>query len=175
MIARLFAPVALLLGTAASAQQSLPTPQPVVAEPLPAAARPALWKVSSVSRTALATRRRTDCSSRKRTSRFCGCTFTSTAGCGLPPAAFDRFKPWYAAVVLATLPLQRNGYSLANGVETELATRNAAQRRPRIGLETREYQLALFDDFPAKVQRRYLFTITGNKRQGDRQVGRCGR
>ena len=207
MIARLFAPVALLLGTAASAQQSLPTPQPVVAEPLPAAARPALWKVSDADTTiylfgtihllpkgldwfrdpvaqafegadqlvteipevdpassqAVLMKRGilpADQSLRDQMSPAERARFEQTlAGFGLPPAAFDRFKPWYAAVVLATLPLQRNGYSLANGVETELATRNAAQRRPRIGLETLDYQLALFDGFPAKVQRRYLFEV----------------
>ncbi len=51
MFARLIAPVALLLGTVASAQQSLPTPQPVVAEPVPADVHPAMWKVSDADTT----------------------------------------------------------------------------------------------------------------------------
>lgn len=93
------------------------------------------------------------------------------AGFGLPAAAFDRFKPWYAAVVLATLPLQRKGYALANGVETELANRNLAQGRARIGLETLDYQLALFDGFPAKVQRRYLFEVIDALPDIDKDVG----
>lgn len=93
------------------------------------------------------------------------------AGFGLPPAAFDRFKPWYAAVVLSTLPLQRKGYSLANGVETDLAARNAALGRPRLGLETLDYQLGLFDAFPAKVQRRYLFEVIAALPEIDKDVG----
>jgi uncharacterized protein len=77
----------------------------------------------------------------------------------LQPVAFDRFKPWYAAVVLATLPLQRNGYSLASGVETDLAARAKATGKPRVGLETLDYQLSLFDGFSPKIQRRYLFEV----------------
>lgn len=80
-------------------------------------------------------------------------------GFGLPVTAFDRFRPWYAAVVLATLPLQRDGYDLANGVEAELARRNTALGRPRTGLETLDYQLALFEGFAPKVQKQYLFEV----------------
>lgn len=219
MFARLIAPVALLLGTAASAQQSLPTPQPVVAEPVPADAHPAMWKVSDADTTiylfgtihllptgldwfrgpvAQAFRRADELvteipavdpadsqavllkrgilpanqSLRDQMSPAERARFEQTlAGLGLPPAAFDRFKPWYAAVVLTTLPLNRGGYSLANGVETELAARNQALGRPRIGLETLDYQLALFDGFPAKVQRRYLFEVITALPRIDKDVG----
>lgn len=207
MNARLFLPFALLLPAAAPAQQSLPTPQPVLAEPAPAAVHPALWKVSDAdtaiylfgtihllpegldwfqgpvaqafatadelvteipetdpetSQAVLLKRGilpggqslRDQMSAKERTK------FEQTlAGFGLAPAAFDRFKPWYAAVVLATLPLQRKGYSLANGVEASLAALNQECGRPRIGLETLDYQLGLFDGFPPRVQRRYLFEV----------------
>lgn len=81
------------------------------------------------------------------------------ASFNLPANAFDRFRPWYAAVVLTTLPLQRKGYSLASGVETDLAARAKAAAKPRIGLETLDYQLGLFASFSPKVQRRYLFEV----------------
>ena len=80
---------------------------------------------------------------------------------GLPPAAFDRFKPWYAAVVLTTVPLQRKGFDIAHGVESELAERNKAAGRPRSGLETLDYQLGLFNAFPMKVQKKYLMDVIG--------------
>lgn len=207
MIARLLTPLVLLLGTAAMAQQSLPKPQPVVAEPVPVDVHPALWKVSDADTTiyllgtihllpkgldwfrgplaaafeqadelvteipevdpaagqAVLLRRGIltgDQRLRDQMSKPERAKFEQTlAGFGLPPAAFDRFKPWYAAVVLATLPLQRSGYTLANGVEAKLASRNMARGHPRIGLETLDYQLSLFDEFPAKVQRRYLFEV----------------
>lgn len=78
---------------------------------------------------------------------------------GLPPGAFDRFKPWFAAVALATLPLQKAGYSMENGIETQLDKRNKALGRPRSGLETLEFQLGIFDNLPEAAQRKYLFDV----------------
>lgn len=91
---------------------------------------------------------------------------------GLPVTAFDRFKPWYAAVVLSTLPLQQRGYDLANGVEAQLSTRNKARGAPRTGLETLDYQLSLFDGFKPKVQKDYLFAVIDALPTIDTEVGR---
>ncbi|MCZ8323819.1 MAG: TraB/GumN family protein [Sphingomonadaceae bacterium] len=208
MIARRLAPFALLLSAAAPAQQqSLPTEQPVVAEPVAAEVHPALWKVADADTTiylfgtihllpegldwfrgplaeafarsdelvteipevdaqtsqAVLLKRGILPAGQSLRDQFDPgqrALFERTlASYELPLNAFDRFKPWYAAVVLATLPLQRKGYSLAHGVETDLAARNTALARPRIGLETLDYQLGLFDSFPATVQRRYLFEV----------------
>lgn len=219
MIARLLTPLALLLATTATAQQSLPTPQPVQAEPVPVEGHPALWKVSDADTTiylfgtihllpqglnwfhgALAEAfavsgeliteipeiepqnsqdvllRRgilpagqslRDQMSAKERAKF----EQTLQSFGLPAAAFDRFKPWYAAVVLATLPLQRKGYSLASGVEADLAARNQAKGRPRIGLETLDYQLSLFDGFSPKIQRRYLFEVIAALPDIEKDVG----
>lgn len=81
------------------------------------------------------------------------------AGFGLPVEAFDRFEPWYAAVALTTLPLAKTGYSAANGVEEQMSARIARLGRPRIGLETAQQQLALFDSLPRDVQLRYLHEV----------------
>lgn len=78
---------------------------------------------------------------------------------GLPAAAFDRYKPWFAAVVLATLPLQRSGFSTGQGVENQLDARNKQLKRGRTGLETLEFQLSIFDGFSNEVQKRYLFEV----------------
>ncbi len=220
MIARLLSPFALLLATAAPAQQALPTEQPVVAVPVADDVHPALWQVADEDTTiylfgtihllpqgldwfkgpladafarsgelvteipevdpetsqAVLLKRGilpADQSLRDQMSPKQRALFEKTlAGFGLPPAAFDRFKPWYAAVVLSTLPLQRKGYSLANGVETNLAARNAALERPRLGLETLDYQLGLFDAFPAKVQRRYLFEVIAALPEIDKEVAK---
>lgn len=219
MIARILSPLALLLSTAAPAQQSLPTEQPVVAEPAALEVHPALWRVADEDTTvylfgtihllpqglnwfqgplaeafAAADELVTEIpeidpqasqavllkrgilpagqSLRDQMTPKQRLLFEKTlASFDLAPAAFDRFKPWYAAVVLSTLPLQRKGYSLANGVETDLANRNATLQRSRIGLETLDYQLGLFDAFPAKVQRRYLFEVIAALPQIDKDVG----
>ena len=81
------------------------------------------------------------------------------ASLGLPAATFDGYKPWYAAVGLATLPLVRNGYSASNGVEEALEARIKPRALPHSGLETMEFQLGLFDSLPAAVQKRYLMDV----------------
>ncbi len=80
-------------------------------------------------------------------------------GLGLPPGAFDRYKPWFAAVALAVLPLQKAGYSMENGIENQLDKRNKALGRPRTGLETLDFQLGIFDGFSPEVQKTYLFSV----------------
>lgn len=75
---------------------------------------------------------------------------------GLPIEAFDRFEPWYAAVALATLPLIRDGYASANGVETQLTARASANGQVHGALETADYQLGLFDALPLETQITYL-------------------
>ena len=75
---------------------------------------------------------------------------------GLPPAAYDRFEPWFAAVALANLPLTNAGYDQAAGVEATLDAQAKTLKRPHIGLETPEYQLGLFDTLPVETQRKYL-------------------
>lgn len=80
-------------------------------------------------------------------------------GLGLPPGAFDKSRPWLAAVALATIPLVRQGYSTGNGVEAQLERRNKALGRPRIGLETLDYQLGLFNTLPEPAQKAYLFDV----------------
>lgn len=74
----------------------------------------------------------------------------------IQPAMLDRYEPWYAAMALSTLPMMQQGFSPANGVETSLAREATARRMPRLGLETVEYQLGLFDGLPADAQQRYL-------------------
>lgn len=86
-------------------------------------------------------------------------------GLGMAKDAFDRFKPWYAAVALATLPLLREGFNMEDGVETALAARplrsasGAVSKRPQSGLETAQFQLNLFDTLPLANQVNYLSAV----------------
>jgi uncharacterized protein YbaP (TraB family) len=81
------------------------------------------------------------------------------SGNKLAPDSLDRFEPWYAGVYLSTVPLLDAGYSAANGVEATLEAKAKVLKQRRVGLETIEYQLGLFDTLPADVQRNYLVEI----------------
>ncbi|MEO6715942.1 MAG: TraB/GumN family protein [Novosphingobium sp.] len=90
---------------------------------------------------------------------------------GIPVAALDRFKPWYAAVFLSALPVLRDGYAAQNGVEELLNTRAKAAHRPHSALETAQYQLGLFDSLPLATQMRYLNEVVTDLPTARNQLG----
>ena len=78
---------------------------------------------------------------------------------GLAVAAFDRFRPWYAAVALSTRPLLESGFDPAHGADEELSAKATSAGRKHEALETAEYQLGLFAALPQAIQRRYLHEV----------------
>ena len=80
---------------------------------------------------------------------------TAMKSLGLPVEAFDRFKPWYAGLMLSMLPLLQQGYSSNAGVETVLAA-NRSPKTTTAALETAEFQLGLFDSLSPAEQQSYL-------------------
>lgn len=83
------------------------------------------------------------------------------AGLRLPAETFDGFEPWYAAIMIATLPMARDGFETQHGVEETLDAMARARGLPHGALETAEYQLSLFDALPPDVQQRYLDQVIG--------------
>lgn len=78
------------------------------------------------------------------------------AGFGLPAMAFDKYKPWFAAINLSLLPLLKLGYDPNSGVERAL-TAVAVKSAKRIsGFETTAQQLGFFDSMPEPLQIKYL-------------------
>jgi len=81
---------------------------------------------------------------------------------GVPPAALDPYKPWFAAVTLTTLPLLMKGYDLNSGAEKVLTTFAKQQTKPIGQLETIEQQLGIFDKLGTGEQIEFLnVTIDG--------------
>jgi uncharacterized protein YbaP (TraB family) len=75
---------------------------------------------------------------------------------GAPPAAFDRFKPWFASINLTLIPLVKAGYDPNQGPEAVLAAAAKAQGKPVIGLETAEQQIGFFDALSEPAQITFL-------------------
>jgi uncharacterized protein YbaP (TraB family) len=75
----------------------------------------------------------------------------------VPTAAFDRLKTWAAAFLLVGLTVRDAiGDSNMSGVETALAERFTASKRPISGLETAAQQLGFFNTLSEEEQRRFL-------------------
>ena len=75
---------------------------------------------------------------------------------GLPPEAFSRFKPWFVALTLATLELQRLGYDPQYGIDVYFFDK-ARRGDKKIGfLEPPEYQIDLLGNMTNKDQDDFL-------------------
>lgn len=75
---------------------------------------------------------------------------------GVPPQALDAMETWLATMSLSTARIQKLGYGIEGGVEYQLSTRAAAQRKRIEALETMTEQLGFFDTLPEAEQRTLL-------------------
>ena len=75
---------------------------------------------------------------------------------GLSPADFSRFKPWFLAVTLTTLELQRLGFNPTYGIDLHFYTKAKADKKELAYLESVEYQLSLLGEMNAQDQASFL-------------------
>jgi len=75
---------------------------------------------------------------------------------GLSPADFSRFKPWFLAVTLTTLELQRLGFNPAYGIDLHFYTKAKADKKELAYLESVEYQMSLLGEMNAQDQSSFL-------------------
>ena len=77
-------------------------------------------------------------------------------GMGINIAALNQYKPWFVAVTLTTLQLQKLGFNPEYGIDTHFYQKAQQDGKPTIGLETAEFQINLFADMPLKTQDKLL-------------------
>lgn len=70
----------------------------------------------------------------------------------LPMASFERMQPWFAAISLSVLPVQKLGYDSSNGPEGVLTSAAKAQKKQVMGLESFEGQMSIFDSLSQPAQ-----------------------
>ncbi len=75
---------------------------------------------------------------------------------GVPPGAFDRFKPWFVSLTLAQIAAQ--GLNLDPANSPEMVLRRAARERgmAESELETADFQIRMLDSVPDESQLRAL-------------------
>lgn len=82
-----------------------------------------------------------------------------TKGIGLPIEQFDRMKPWFLALTIEILELQRLGYNPEYGIDRYFAGK-ARGRKKIVELESFDYQLRLLNGFTDREQELFLlYTI----------------
>lgn len=75
---------------------------------------------------------------------------------GIPAAALDKFYPWFAAVTMSQIQLQKAGYDVASGAERSIDAAAQAAGKPVTGLETLQQQIGYFADLPEAEQIAFL-------------------
>ncbi|MHA6721432.1 TraB/GumN family protein [Sphingomonas sp. RS2018] len=75
---------------------------------------------------------------------------------GVPPTAFDRYKPWFAGINLAIIPLVKAGYDPNSGAEKTLTAAAKASNKTIDSFETAEQQIGFFDTLTPAAQTAFL-------------------
>ncbi|MFN3843311.1 MAG: TraB/GumN family protein [Rehaibacterium terrae] len=78
------------------------------------------------------------------------------AGSGMPPAFFERMKPWMVSLVIVMGEVQRAGFRPDLGLDRHLMERAQAAGKATAGLERGEQQIAVFDGLSPAVQEEML-------------------
>jgi uncharacterized protein len=80
---------------------------------------------------------------------------------GLDMRILDPMKPWFAALTMVAIQLQRMGLDPNLGVDRHLAARAKSSGKPTAGLETLESQLGTFDRLSGRDQELMLRETVG--------------
>ncbi len=70
---------------------------------------------------------------------------TTCAEAGLPIVALGKYKPWFAAITLSMLKMQKMGFDPRHGLDQYFYDKATADGKKVIGLETVKFQIDLFD------------------------------
>jgi uncharacterized protein len=74
---------------------------------------------------------------------------------GLTMESFNRTRPWFLAMTMETLELQRLGYDPAQGIDVHFAGKGAGKKRI-VELESFDYQINLLNNFSDREQELFL-------------------
>ena len=81
---------------------------------------------------------------------------TKVAEIGMPLGMFRRYKPWFCAVTLTALTLQKLGFDPAHGIDRYFFDKAKKDRKTVLPLETFEDQIRLFSVMTGKNQEAFL-------------------
>lgn len=77
-------------------------------------------------------------------------------GIGVPPAAFENFRPFFPALAIVMANAQKLGFTGEQGAEQVLTKAAKQSSKPISGLETIDYQMGLFAGMPEAEQIKML-------------------
>ncbi|MGH7617168.1 MAG: TraB/GumN family protein [Gemmatimonadaceae bacterium] len=81
-------------------------------------------------------------------------------GYGLSVDALAQFKPWFAAIAMTQIVIQRAHFQPQYGVDAQINLRAHAANKPTTGLESVDFQMHLFDSFTPAQQEEMLLSAS---------------
>lgn len=86
-----------------------------------------------------------------------------------PIASMQRFKPWFVAMTVMNAQARSQGFEADKGLDQHIMNQATEAKKPSLGLETAEQQIALFDSMkmPAQIQllNEALFDASSSKKE----------
>lgn len=89
---------------------------------------------------------------------------------GIDMQVVQSMKPWFVALTMLAVKLQRMGLDPKLGVDHHLAERAKRDGKPTSGLETLEFQLGIFDQLSKREQELMLRETAGELERIDKNV-----
>jgi uncharacterized protein YbaP (TraB family) len=89
---------------------------------------------------------------------------------GIDMQVVQPMKPWFVALTMLAVKLQRMGLDPKLGVDHHLAERAKRDGKPTSGLETLEFQLGIFDQLSKREQELMLRETAGELERIDKNV-----
>jgi uncharacterized protein len=75
---------------------------------------------------------------------------------GFPAAAMAKFKPWMAALTVATLPLTKSGMEVGLGIDKYFLDKAGTAKKKVVEAESAEWQIKLLSGFSSELQEKYM-------------------
>ncbi len=94
------------------------------------------------------------------------------ASLGIPAAQLDPFQPWFAALTLSILPLEKLGYRADAGIEETLKAAAARDGKRLEALETVDEQLGYFAGLPEPAQIGFLVSTINDIPNAEADIAR---
>jgi uncharacterized protein YbaP (TraB family) len=73
-----------------------------------------------------------------------------------PLLSLQRFEPWFIAFTVINAQAKSQGFEAGQGLDQHVMNKAKASKKPSMGLESAEQQIALFDSMPMPAQTQLL-------------------
>lgn len=77
---------------------------------------------------------------------------------GVPPAALEPMRPWFAGLTLGLVQMMKAGYDPQSGVEAKLKAEAKTAGKPIRTLETPDQQIGFFGNLPSAIETEFLLS-----------------